>query len=362
MSHRAPTPPPPSTDPAGPGSNLNVTSFRSLVTPQQLKRELPITPESRATVAGGREAVRAILEGRDGRFLAMVGPCSIHDVAAAREYAARLAALRPSLEDRIAVVMRAYFEKPRTTVGWKGLINDPHLDGSFDMEQGLRLARQLLIDVTASGLPTGTELLDPITPQYLDDLIAWAAIGARTIESQTHRQMASGLSMPVGYKNTTEGNLQPAIDAFRAAHEPHRFLGIDEEGRTSIVTTRGNAIGHLILRGGHERPNYDAAFVAEATARLERAGLPARVMVDCSHANSGKRHERQQAVWSSVVEQRARGNRAVVGAMLESNLVAGRQELDDDPSRLRYGVSITDACIGWDETERLLREAYERLG
>lgn len=350
------------TESGPPTYNLNVASFRSLVTPRQLKGELPIAPESQATVTSGRETVTAILEGRDQRFLALVGPCSIHDVGAAREYAARLATLRVELGDRIAIVMRTYFEKPRTTLGWKGLINDPHLDGSFDMEQGLRLARRLLLDVTALGLSAGTEMLDPITPQYIDDLVSWAAIGARTIESQTHRQMASGLSMPVGYKNTTEGNLQPALDAFRAAHEPHRFLGIDEDGRTAIVTTRGNRAGHLILRGGPEQPNYDPQRVAEAAYRLAAAGLPARLMVDCSHANSGKRHERQQEVWSSVIEQRASGNRTLIGAMLESNLVEGRQDLGADPSELRYGVSITDACIGWEETERLLLEAGARLG
>lgn len=348
--------------PPGGTHNLNVASFRSLVTPGQLKRELPHTDRTQATVTAGRAAVRAILDGRDPRFLAIVGPCSIHDVAAAREYAERLAALAAELAPRIVVVMRTYFEKPRTTLGWKGLINDPHLDGSFDMEHGLRLARRLLLDVNGLGLPAATEMLDPITPQYIDDLVSWAAIGARTIESQTHRQMASGLSMPVGYKNTTEGRLEPALDAFRAAHAPHRFLGIDDDGRTSIVTTKGNPSGHLLLRGGHDRPNYDPEGVAEATAQLEAAGLPPRLMVDCSHANSGKRHERQSVVWANVVEQRASGNRALIGAMLESNLEEGRQDLPQDPSQLRRGVSITDACIGWEETTRLLRAAAQRLG
>jgi 3-deoxy-7-phosphoheptulonate synthase len=342
--------------------NLNVSSFRSLITPRELKAELPHSARTQATVTSGRSSVRAILDGHDPRFLVIVGPCSIHDVGAAREYAERLGALAAELSARVAIVMRTYFEKPRTTVGWKGLINDPHLDGSFDMEQGLRLARRLLLDVNELGLPAATEMLDPITPQYIDDLVSWAAIGARTIESQTHRQMASGLSMPVGYKNTTEGRLEPALDAFRAAHVSHRFLGIDEDGQTSIVTTKGNPAGHLLLRGGRERPNYDPQRVAEAAAQLEAAGLPPTLVVDCSHANSGKRHERQQVVWSSVIEQRAQGNRALIGAMLESNLEEGRQDLTADPSRLRRGVSITDACIGWDETERLLREAWERLG
>jgi 3-deoxy-7-phosphoheptulonate synthase len=342
--------------------NLNVASFRSLITPRELKAELPLTPCSQATVTSGRSIVRAILDGHDSRFLAIVGPCSIHDVAAAREYAERLATLAADLAARVAVVMRTYFEKPRTTVGWKGLINDPHLDDSFDMEQGLRLARRLLLDITELGLPAATEMLDPITPQYIDDLVSWAAIGARTIESQTHRQMASGLSMPVGYKNTTEGRIEPALDAFRAALAPHRFLGIDEDGRTSIITTSGNPAGHLLLRGGRERTNYDPQRIAEAASQLEAAGLPPRILVDCSHANSGKRHERQQVVWSSVIEQRAQGNGALIGAMLESNLEEGRQDLTADVSHLRRGVSITDACIGWDETERLLRDAWERLG
>jgi 3-deoxy-7-phosphoheptulonate synthase len=342
--------------------NLNVASFRSLITPRELKAELPLTARSQATVTSGRSTVRAILDGHDSRFLAIVGPCSIHDVEAAREYAERLATLAADLAARIVIVMRTYFEKPRTSVGWKGLINDPHLDDSFDMEQGLRLARRLLLDINELGLPAATEMLDPITPQYIDDLVSWASIGARTIESQTHRQMASGLSMPVGYKNTTEGRIEPALDAFRAALAPHRFLGIDDDGRTSIVTTSGNPAGHLLLRGGRERPNYDRQLIAEAAAQLEAAGLPPRLLVDCSHANSGKRHERQQVVWSSVIEQRAEGNTALIGAMLESNLEEGRQDLTADRSELRRGVSITDACIGWDETERLLREAWERLG
>jgi len=337
-----------------PVANLNVARFQSLITPRQLKRELPIGELSHATVLRGREEVNAILDGADDRFLALVGPCSIHDVRAALEYAERLGRLRAELGDRIAIVMRAYFEKPRTTVGWKGLINDPALDGSFDMERGLRMARRLLLDITALGLPAGTEMLEPITPQYIDDLVSWAAIGARTIESQTYRQMASGLSMPVGYKNTTEGHLKPAVEAFLAALEPHRFLGIDEDGHTSIVETRGNRAGHVILRGGRERPNYDPQRVAEAVATLEGAGLPGRLVVDCSHANSGKRHERQQAVWSSVIDQRAGGSRALLGAMLESNLFEGRQDLVRAPEDLRYGVSITDACIGWDDTLQVL--------
>ncbi len=344
-----------------PTHNVNVESFQSLITPRRLKDDLPLGDASRATVIDGRAAVTAILEGRDDRFLALVGPCSIHDVGAAEDYARRLARVRHDVGDRILVVMRAYFEKPRTTVGWKGLINDPRLDGSFDMERGLRLARQLLLDITALGVPTGTEMVDPITPQYIDDLVVWAAIGARTIESQTHRQMASGLSMPVGYKNSTEGNLRPALDALQSAHEPHRFLGIDDDGRTCIVVTRGNPAGHIILRGGREAPNYDPPHVADAARRLATAGLPERLMVDCSHANSEKHHERQHIVWKNVIEQRARGNRSLIGAMLESNLEAGRQDVGDDAGALRYGVSITDACIGWEETEELMRWAHGQL-
>lgn len=339
--------------------NLHVDRMQPLVSPRQLKNQLPLDSRSQETVVRGREAIQAILSGTDSRFLVLVGPCSIHDVGAAEDYATRLAALRDELSDRIHVVMRAYFEKPRTTVGWKGLVNDPHLDGSFDMEEGLRLARQLLRTITGLGLPVGTEMLDPITPQYLDDLVSWASIGARTIESQTHRQMASGLSMPVGYKNSTEGNLQPALDALAAAYQPHRFLGINEDGMTCIVVTKGNPWGHVILRGGRDAPNYSPQRVGEAVKQLEAAGLPARIVVDCSHSNSERRHERQSLVWSSVIEQRAAGNRALSGAMLESNLFEGRQELA--PTPLRYGVSITDACIGWDETEQLLRQAWERL-
>jgi len=344
-----------------PATNLNVARMVSLVSPRQLKEQLPVEPRSHETVVHGREAIQAILSGSDRRFLALVGPCSIHDVRAAEDYARRLTKAREELGDRIEIVMRAYFEKPRTTIGWKGLINDPHLDGSFDMEGGLRLARELLRTITGMGLPVGTEMLDPITPQYLDDLVSWAAIGARTIESQTHRQMASGLSMPVGYKNSTEGNLQPALDAVEAAHQAHRFLGINDDGMTCIIVTKGNPWGHLILRGGRDAPNYSPDRIAEAMSRMEEAGLPGRLMVDCSHSNSGRRHQRQSVVWSSVIEQRAAGNHALIGAMLESNLLEGRQDLTGDPSALRYGVSITDACVGWDETGQLLRQAWERM-
>lgn len=342
--------------------NVNVASTTALTPPRALKAELPINNAAHAATVEGRQTVQNILRGTDDRFLVIAGPCSIHDVDAAREYARRLAELKQRFADRLYIVMRVYFEKPRTTVGWKGLINDPHLDGSFDIQQGVRLARKLLADITSLGLPAGTEMLDPITPQYLDDLVSWASIGARTTESQTHRQMASGLSMPVGFKNATDGNLQIAIDAMTSAQSPHHFLGIDDDGNTCIVETRGNSVGHVILRGGRGKPNYDAQNITEAARQLETAGLDPVLMVDCSHANSEKKHERQEVVWNSLIEQRTAGNRAIIGAMLESNLHEGKQSIPPDKSKLKHGVSVTDACIGWEKTEQLLREGYERLG
>ena len=344
-----------------PTHNVNVAATTALTAPQALKAELPITDAAHAAVVEGRQTVCDILAGRDERFLVIAGPCSIHDPDAAREYAQRLAELKNRFADRLYIVMRVYFEKPRTTVGWKGLINDPHLDGTFDIQEGIRLARKLLIDINALGLPAGTEMLDPITPQYIDDLVAWASIGARTTESQTHRQMASGLSMPVGFKNATDGNLQIAIDAMQSAKHPHHFLGIDDEGHTCIVTTRGNPIGHVILRGGKGKPNFHPDAIAESSKQLEAAGLDPVVMVDCSHANSDKKHERQEVVWQSLIDQRAAGNQRLVGAMLESNLNEGKQSIPDDKSKLAHGVSVTDACIGWEKTEELLQLGYDTL-
>jgi len=359
-----PTPPARAAEAAGlePVQNINVESARRLLKPIELDAELPMSAAAHRTVVGGRSAIRAILEQTDPRMMVIVGPCSIHDEKVAREYAERLATLNREVGDRLLLVMRVYFEKPRTTVGWKGLINDPHLDGSFDIEAGLRIARKLLLDICEMGLPTATEVLDPITPQYLDDSICWAAIGARTTESQTHRQMASGLSMPVGYKNSTEGKLQVAMDAMRAASKPHAFLGADEDGRLAIIRTKGNPWGHVILRGGHDRSNFEPEDVREAATLLSAAGLSRSLMVDCSHANSGKKYEKQEVAWKSVIEQRVAGNTDLVGLMLESNLHEGNQKLGDDPSDLAYGVSITDACLGWAETEQLIRWAYERLG
>lgn len=321
-----------------------------------------MTECANATVVAGRAEVRDILLGEDKRLLVVVGPCSIHDDAAALEYARRLMTLSAELSRHLYIVMRVYFEKPRTTVGWKGLINDPHMDGSFDMEEGLTRARRLLLSVCEMGLPTATEMLDPITPQYLADLVVWASIGARTTESQTHRQMASGLSMPVGYKNGTDGNLQTALDAMESARHPHAFLGIDSAGQTCVVHTSGNPLGHLILRGGQSGPNYSEADVAGAVQRLQAADLRPRIMIDCSHANSGKDYRRQSTVFDDAVRQRAHGNENVVGVMVESNLVEGSQKLPEDLSRLRYGVSVTDGCIGWEETEHLLHSADQAMG
>lgn len=339
---------------------IHVRSFDPLVPPSVMAERFPMTRSANATVVEARDAIMRILNGEDDRLMVVVGPCSIHDEAGALEYAERLHALATRVSDRLLVIMRVYFEKPRTTVGWKGLINDPYLDGTFDIAEGLARARRILLAVNEMGLPAATEMLDPISPQYTADLVAWASIGARTIESQTHRQMASGLSMPVGFKNSTDGNLQNAIDAMRATRSVHTFLGIDFEGRTCIINTTGNPDSHLILRGGHSGPNYDAASVAQALSMLEQAGLPRAVMIDCSHANSGKDHRRQGAVLCEALAQRTAGNRAIIGVMLESNLFEGNQPLTD-PKNLRKGVSITDSCIGWEETERLLLHAHATL-
>ena len=339
--------------------NLNVVSQHTLMSPTQLHDEIPASTQATRTVSMARDALANILSGRDPRLLVVVGPCSIHDIAAAMDYAQRLKALAEELKDQLFIVMRVYFEKPRTTVGWKGLINDPRMDDSFLIEEGLRAARRLLIDLNDMGLPCGTEALDPITPQYLGDLIAWSAIGARTTESQTHRELASGLSSPVGFKNGTDGNLEVALNAMLSAAQPHSFLGINGDGQVAITHTRGNAFGHLILRGGAV-PNYDSVAVAEAEAALTAAKLPVNIVVDCSHANSRKNHALQTLVLKDVVHQIADGNRAIKGVMLESNLFEGNQKLGK-PQDLRYGVSITDACIDWDTTATCLREAAARL-
>jgi 3-deoxy-7-phosphoheptulonate synthase len=344
-----------------PTQNLHVKEVVRLMTPRALKAKLPASEATNQTVAESRERIRRILNHQDNRLVVVVGPCSIHDVRSALDYARQLNQLRKDLAGEMEVVMRAYFEKPRTTIGWKGLINDPQLDGSYDIDTGLQLARQLLLEITSMGLPVATEFLDPIIPQYLDDLVSWAAIGARTTESQTHREMASGLSMPVGFKNGTDGSLQTAVDALISSRTAHSFLGIDQDGVTSIIRTSGNPTGHIVLRGGRSRPNYDASSLLETQQRLTQAGLPPMMMVDCSHANSGKQHGRQEEVWRSVIAQRADGNRDLFGAMLESFLKEGNQPFPKPQGELAYGVSITDACLGWEATERLLRWGSEQL-
>jgi 3-deoxy-7-phosphoheptulonate synthase len=344
-----------------PTQDLRVKQTVRLITPRALKLELPMSEAANNTVISSREQIGRVLNRQDPRFLVVVGPCSIHDPEAALEYASRLASLREALSDQIYLVMRVYFEKPRTTIGWKGLVNDPHLNGTYEIESGLKIARKLLLDITEMGLPAATEFLDPIIPQYIADLISWAAIGARTTESQTHREMASGLSMPVGYKNGTDGSLQTALDAMCAARTPHNFLGIDQDGVTSIIRTVGNPAGHLVMRGGRLRTNYDAESLREAETRLTTSGLPPIVMVDCSHANSCKQHARQEEVWRSIIEQRVAGNQGLIGAMIESNIHEGSQPIARERRDLKYGVSITDACLGWETTERMLKQGHESL-
>ena len=345
-----------------PTKNLHVRTLDPIQPPNAVCEALPLAAAAADTVVAGRAAVLRILQQDDPRLLVVVGPCSIHDPEGARDYAARLSALRAELGGELEIVMRVYFEKPRTTIGWKGLINDPHLDGSYEVEEGLHIARRLLLDIANLGVPAATEFLDPIVPQYTADLITWAAIGARTTESQTHREMASGLSMPVGFKNGTNGNLQVAIDAMSAARHPHSFLGVDEQGRTSIVRTTGNPGGHLVLRGGRGDTNYGRTSISGAERRLVQAGLPVVMMVDCSHANSGRVAARQEDVWRGVIQQRVAGTRSLIGLMVESYLEEGSQPFPKAAGELRYGLSITDPCLGWAATERLLRWGAEQMG
>jgi 3-deoxy-7-phosphoheptulonate synthase len=342
-------------------SDINVVETRALPSPAQLLTELPKSVAQADFVTRTRRDLHRIIFTDDKRLLLIVGPCSIHDLKAGREYAGRLAKLAAEVSDRIMIVMRVYFEKPRTTVGWKGLIMDPHLDGSHDIATGLRTARAFLREVLDLGLPTATELLDPITPQYIADLVCWSAIGARTTESQTHRQMASGLSMPLGFKNGTDGTLKAALNAIQAAAQPQTFLGINLDGAASSVVTRGNPNCHVVLRGGSAGPNYSPEHIADTEAQLAKAGLLKSILVDCSHDNSRKNCALQGSVWQDVVNQRIDGNRSIIGMMLESNLMAGNQPVADRSS-LAYGISITDACIGWEETEMLLTEAHAMLG
>jgi 3-deoxy-7-phosphoheptulonate synthase len=341
--------------------NVNVASQNILITPEQLKLALPMSESVQDTLATSRQVIKNILDRKDHRIFVVVGPCSIHDPTAAMDYARRLKNLADELADTLYIVMRVYFEKPRTTVGWKGLVNDPHLDDSFKIEEGLHISRKLLLDLLDLGLPTSTEALDPISPQYLQDLISWTAIGARTTESQTHREMASGLSSAVGFKNGTDGGLTVATNALNSAARPHRFLGINSQGQVSVFTTRGNAYGHIVLRGGSAGPNYDSVHIRLCEDALEKAGVSSNIMVDCSHANSDMQPELQPLVVDNVANQILEGNSSIVGLMIESNLKAGNQSIPSDLTQLEYGVSVTDGCIDWETTETCLRSMRDKL-
>lgn len=343
-----------------PTEDLRVKGYHPLMIPSILKKEMPINNRAADCVTLGREAIESIISKRDKRLLVIVGPCSIHDEEAALEYAEKLCVLRERVKDSLFIVMRVYFEKPRTTIGWKGLINDPDLDGTCNISDGLRTARRLLLQITEMGLPAATEFLDPITPQYVADLVCWAAVGARTIESQTHREMASGLSMPIGFKNSTNGNFGSAVNALVAARAPQSFLGISQEGTTCVVKTTGNPWGHIVMRGG-KRPNYDPITIEEARLKLIEKNLPEAIMVDCSHANSMKKFQGQPVVWKNVIAQCLSGSEAIIGLMLESNLYEGNQAFNGDLNTLRYGVSITDECISWTTTEALLTTTHDQL-
>ncbi|HCZ15873.1 MAG TPA: 3-deoxy-7-phosphoheptulonate synthase [Accumulibacter sp.] len=341
--------------------NINVSAFDAMPSPEEIQARLPLSPTAARLVMSGRELLRRILDRSDRRLFVVVGPCSIHDPVAGLDYARRLKALADEVRQTMYLVMRVYFEKPRTTTGWKGYINDPDMDDSFRVDHGMQQARQFLLEIAELGLPAGTEALDPISPQYLGDLISWTAIGARTTESQTHREISSGLSTPVGFKNGTNGDVGIAVNAILSASRPHSFLGINGQGRTSIVRTRGNRYGHLVLRGGDGRPNYDTVSVQMAEQALSKAGLPTNIVVDCSHANSYKKPELQPLVMADVVNQVRLGNRSLVGMMIESNLVAGNQPIPEDLALLKYGCSVTDACVDWETTASMIRDAARLL-
>ncbi len=342
-------------------SDLNIEDYQVVISPSALKAELPLPEDARQFITESRQTVKNILDGTDKRLFMVVGPCSIHDTALALDYAKRLKQLADTVRDEIFVIMRVYFEKPRTTVGWKGLINDPHLNGSFDIETGLRTARQLLIDLTAMGLPLATEALDPISPQYLQDTITWTAIGARTTESQTHREMSSGLSSPVGFKNGTDGSLDVAVNAMKSVTHGHAFLGINPDGQVAITKTKGNQYGHVVLRGGGGKPNYDSVSIALCEQALDKAGFLRILVVDCSHANSNKDHNVQPLVLDDIAHQIKDGNQSICGVMLESNMNEGNQSIPESLADLKYGVSITDACINWETTEKSLIKMAETL-
>ncbi len=337
--------------------NLNILATDHMPSPEEIKARVPLTERAAATVLAGRQALNAILDGQDPRLFIVVGPCSIHDPVAGLDYAQRLKKLADEVSDTLLLVMRVYFEKPRTSTGWKGFINDPFMDDSFRIDVGMERARRFLMDVNEIGLPTATEALDPNAPQYYGDLVSWTAIGARTSESQTHREMASGLSTPVGFKNATDGDLEVAINAIISAASPHSFLGINGHGQSAILRTRGNRYGHVVLRGGGGRPNYDTVSVSLAEQALAKAKLPQNIVIDCSHANSWKKPEYQPLVMRDVIHQVREGNRSIVGLMIESNIEAGNQPIPEDLSQLKYGCSVTDACVGWDTTEEMIRNA-----
>jgi 3-deoxy-7-phosphoheptulonate synthase len=341
-------------------NDINIVDEQVLITPEQLKTKLPLSDKAREFIQQSRQTIANIIHKKDHRLLVVCGPCSIHDLDAAKDYARRFKALAEEVSDQLYLVMRVYFEKPRTTVGWKGLINDPHLDGTFDIEHGLHVGRQLLVELAEMNIPLATEALDPISPQYLSDTFSWAAIGARTTESQTHREMASGLSMPIGFKNGTDGSLSTAINAMQAASSSHRFMGINAQGQVSLLTTQGNTDGHVILRGG-KQTNYDSVSVAECEEEMSKSNLDASLMIDCSHANSRKDYRRQPLVAEDAIHQIREGNQSIVGLMIESHINAGNQSSDLPFSEMAYGISITDACIDWDTTETLLRRAHDDL-
>lgn len=341
--------------------NININPPQILITPNKLKQDIPVSEAAAKTVLEGRETVRNILDGKDHRLIIVVGPCSIHDIKAAKEYAERLKALAAEVSDSLFIIMRVYFEKPRTTVGWKGLINDPYMNDTFKIEDGLHIGRQLLADLAEMGLPTASEALDPISPQYMQDLITWSAIGARTTESQTHREMSSGLSTAVGFKNGTDGSLDVAINALLSVSSPHSFLGINGDGQVSIIQTKGNPYGHVVLRGGNGKPNYDSVSVAVAEQALQKANVTQNIMVDCSHANSNKDASLQPLVMENVTNQILEGNHSIIGLMIESHLHFGNQKLTTNLEEMQYGVSITDACIDWETTEKALRSMHKKL-
>lgn len=341
--------------------NVNISSQKILATPQEVKVNLPVSEQALSTVMSSRKTLENILDRKDDRLIVVVGPCSIHDPEAAIDYAKKLLKLSKQIESQIYIVMRVYFEKPRTTNGWKGLINDPDMNDSFDVEKGIKIARKLLIKINEMGMPAGTEALDPISPQYLGDLISWSAIGARTTESQTHREMASGLSTPVGFKNGTDGSLSTAINALLSVSHPHNFLGINQNGQIAVTRTKGNPYGHAVLRGGNQGPNYDKESITVATQQLEAKNLAPNLMIDCSHANSNKKPENQPRVLDNCIQQINNGNKSIIGFMLESNLKSGNQAIPEDLKDLRYGVSVTDGCIGWDDTENILTRAKMQM-